>query len=87
MMNAVEIIVPVLSAIVGYILRHVNIFGHPNGSGNGTVTAPPHTVAVPMPPGTTDLRALLMQELGVVLRSVLQSLEGGDGASAPSPKK
>jgi hypothetical protein len=86
-MNAVEIIVPVLSAIVGYILRHINIFGHPTNGGNGTVTAPPHTVAVPMPPGTTDLRALLMQELGVVLRTVLQGLEGGDGASAPSPKK
>jgi hypothetical protein len=86
-MNAVEIIVPVLSAIVGYILRHVNIFGHPANGGNGAPAPPPHTVAVPLPPGTTDLRAFLAQELGVVLRAVLQSLEGGDGASAPPPKK
>jgi len=86
-MTAVEIIIPVMSAIVGYILRHINIFGHPTNGGNGTVAAPPHTVAVPMPPGTTDLRALLMQELGVVLRGVIQSLEAGSGASAPPPKK
>jgi hypothetical protein len=86
-MNAVEIIIPILSAIVGYVLRHVNVFGHPENGRNGTAAPLPHTVAVPMPPGTTDLRQYLAHELGIVLRSVLQGLENGDGATAPSPKK
>jgi hypothetical protein len=85
--NATEIIIPILSAIVGYVLRHVNIFGHPAGGSAAAPALPPHTVVAPLPQGGVDLRALLTHELGVVLRSVLRSLEGGDGAGTPSPKQ
>jgi hypothetical protein len=85
--SAVEIILPVLSAIVGYVLRHINVFGHPAGGSAAAPALPPHTVVAPLPQGGVDLRALLTHELGVVLRSVLQSLEGGGGAGTPPPKQ
>jgi hypothetical protein len=85
--NGAEVIIPILSAIVGYVFRHINLFGHPEGGSGSAPASPPHTVVAPLPEGGVDLRALLTHELGVVLRSVLRSLEGGDGADAPPPKQ
>lgn len=86
-MTAVEIIVPVMAGIIGYVLRHVDLFGQ--GSTTPAQTPATNTSASPVAPTTTSsgsVTSIFENMLRSVLADVLGSqLGSGHSATVTQP--